>query len=154
MSRGSLAIFGSTKLGSMETVKSMTDKYNIPFFSWSFFVQNKEKLNQRLEKIVNKAQNKKSAKSGNSTQKLTKRNANFHPAQYEKGEPDKSDYSKSILYFKNTKKRMNREPRQMYLRPNIAPVLIETIKYYRFRSVYFFYNYEQGFCFFFFKYFE
>ena len=145
MSRGSLAIFGSTKLTSMETVKSMTDKYNIPFFSWSFFVQNKEEINQRFnQQIVNKVQIQIGT-SENDTIKLSKRGVNFQPANYEKGEYENSDYSKSILYFKNKNKRISREPRQLYLRPNIAPVLIETIKYYRWKSVFYLYNYEQGF---------
>lgn len=46
MSNNRIAIFGSSTLSSLELVKSITNKYNIPYFTWSNFGLKNDKEGQ------------------------------------------------------------------------------------------------------------
>lgn len=81
-----------------------------------------------------------------------KRNLNFKPTRtdYEYGYAyeyeNKENFNTGIEYLKNMNKvsSSSKEHRQLYMRPNLAPVLIELIKFYRWPSIYFIYNHEHG----------
>ncbi len=160
MSRGVLAIFGSTNLASFETVKSLTNKYNIPFISWSFFFQDDNYVLKTLDSFTDVRH--KSLKSPAKVlidgeeilldeKQQQKRDINFKPTRtdYEYSyayEYDTKNFNNGIEYLKNMKKELSTktEERQIYLRPVFSRVLIEMAKYFKWQSVYFVYNHEHG----------
>ncbi len=156
MSRGVLAIFGSTNLASFEIVKSLTNKYNIPFISWSFFFQDNQNILRALQSRNDLTKhsllkNETVISPVNNNIKQQKRDLNFKPTRtdYEYSYPyeyETKNYNNGIEYLKNMKKELatKTEEKQIYLRPLISDILIEMVRYYRWESVYFVYNHEHG----------
>lgn len=165
MSRGVLAVFGSTNMSSFNTVRFLTNKYNIPYMSWSYFYKDQSSLNTRLDDLATRL--KRSSKEGImdiSIKDLTdveetpeemlisraKRNVNFNPSgrDYEYlygGEYDSKDmYNIGIEYLKNMKREVVNDEKQLYLEPNLGRALTELVKFYQWPSVYYIYNHDKG----------
>ena len=154
MSRGVLAIFGATNKASFQIIKSLTNKYNVPFISWSTYYTDPATLYSDLDKLI--VQHKKSEEKLPEIEDHTneKRSVNFKPSrtdyEYSYGSEyeSKDPVSTGIEYLKNMKRDVKIEEKQLYLRPDFGPVLIELIKYYQWPTVFYIYNHELGIQFF------
>ncbi len=139
MSRGVLAIFGSTSYSSMETVKSITNKYNIPFFSWSHLYRLRKGPDSMHQTIATKSLIFK--RESTNFVPNNKKNVEYDEAEYE------SEYEENPnaqIEYLNSNSEMTDQHSQLYLRPDLAPVLIELIKHYKISSVYYIYNHDNG----------
>ena len=167
MSRGVLAIFGSTNISSFDTVRSLTNKYNIPFLSWSFFSNDPSSLNKKPNEAV--IRSKKLTKEEHDSMEIRienlvsdvkgtealiskpKRNVNFNPTSkdyeylYGSEYESKDGFNIGIEYLKNMKRDAGNDEKQLYLQSNLRKALVELIKFYQWNSVYYLYNHEKGF---------
>ena len=153
MSRGVLAIFGSVSHSSIDTVISLSNNYNIPFIFWSSFAKLKKSLiNTDFYLNIKANRSKRFEKFSLGCYK------DMIMSAFESNLERKTD-SRDFLVLK--KKRGNNPPitnlnsdkvkynshTQLYLKPDIKPLLIELIRFYEWRNIYYIYNNEQGFFF-------
>ena len=145
MSRGVLAIFGSTSFSSMDMVKSMTNKYSIPYITWSHFMGSphdimRTKVFEQRSLIGSRVA---ATRPSVTMAKRNNKNAEYDETEYEAVEEEDAPNAK-VEYIKSDEEA--NEFTQLYLRPNLAPVLIELIKFYKWPAVYYIYNHDHGIC--------
>ena len=75
--------------------------------------------------------------------KRNNKNAEYDETEYEAVEEEDAPNAK-VEYIKSDEEA--NEFTQLYLRPNLAPVLIELIKFYKWPAVYYIYNHDHGIC--------
>jgi hypothetical protein len=131
MSRGVLAIFGSFSSSfSINAIRSITNHYDLPFISISnvprrgYYEQLKSDYEIRNKLLTNTTNNYKDIIMNvvNKQSEIIKDNNRTNELNVT------SNFTHS----------------QLYMRPNIIPVLIELIKHYKFSTIYYIYNYESG----------
>jgi hypothetical protein len=132
MSRGVLAIFGSfSSSSSINIIRSITNHYDLPFISITNVPRRGyyEQLQSDYE-IRNKLLN-------NSTSNNYK-DIIMHVVNKQ------SEVIKDNNRTNELNVTSNFTHSQLFMRPNIIPVLIELIKHYKFSTIYYIYNYESG----------
>jgi len=131
MSRGVLAIFGSFSSSfSINAIRSITNHYDLPFISISnvprrgYYEQLKSDYEIRNKLLTNTTNNYKDI-----IMNVVNKQSEFIKDNNRTNELNvTSNFTHS----------------QLYMRPNIIPVLIELIKHYKFSTIYYIYNYESG----------
>jgi hypothetical protein len=139
MTRGPFAIFGTSEWSTLNTLKSFTNFYNVPYVSWSYL-------------------DRKPFYSMNQIKSLNSKITNHHKSysnSYEKIFLRREDYDlieqKTFIKIQNhTNMNSFKQPSyQLFLKPDLVPVLIELIRFYDWKHFYYIYNYENGnnYCF-------
>ncbi len=142
MSRGVLAIFGPTKQTSINTLNSVTDFYNIPYISWSFLDRAKSPLvkEQHVRRFRNSNCKSRVVDYGifRNPRSIRKKSSNDLQDEYAADNILTNDFSDFTSEDTTSS--------QLYLRPNIYPVIIEILKHYKLINIYYIYNHEHGIC--------
>jgi len=135
MTRGPFVIFGTSEWSTLNTLRSFTSFYNIPYVTWSYLDRKPfYTINQMKNLNMKKIDDQKSFASS-----------------YEKIFLRREDYDlveqKSLIKIQNQSTNMNSNKLssyQLFLKPDLVPVLIELIRFYDWKQFYYIYNYENG----------
>ena len=127
MSQGAVAIFGDLNVASLNSIRSFVNNHNIPFFSWSYPSYENEEIqftdlkskeeSSDIEGLNNVLEN---VAGGLETSNLEANN--------QKNIPLSTDYRNYLIN----------------MHPTISPLLIKLIKNFRWKTVYYLYNHDEG----------
>lgn len=130
MEKGVLAIFAQTSSASSVSLKSFTNSYEMPFFSMSHPYHEVEKMPDLL-----------STDDDSSVSTVTK-----SLPENNDSEDDQDDDSTSPEPTKapidDKQQELNNFQLNMY--PDMVPLLVSLIKYNRWKTIYYVYNYDEG----------
>jgi hypothetical protein len=139
MSRGVLAIFGPTKQTSINTLNSVTDFYSIPYITWSY-------LNRGQSTLAK--ENVRRFRNSNCRNRVVDYGVLRNPrSKHTRGANEFQDeYAVENILTTDLSDFTNEETTssQLYLRPNIYPVIIELLKHYKLANIYYIYNHDHG----------
>ncbi len=128
MEKGVLGIFGYTAASSAYTLKTFANLYRVPFIS--------------LSPPISKYHNKMERKFEDSYEEIESSNEPQSEIESSKRDADSKLIEASELTT-NTES-SNIEEYQLNMYPDMIPLLVSLIKYNRWKTMYYFYNYEEG----------
>jgi hypothetical protein len=134
MTRGPFVIFGTSEWSTLNTLKSFTNFYNMPYVTWSYLDRKPfHTINQIKHLNMKKNDNQKSF--SNSYEKIFLRREDYDLIE-----------QKSLIKIQNHSNINSNKPSsyQLFLKPDLVPVLIELIRFYGWKQFYYIYNYENG----------
>ena len=157
MSRGVLAIFGTTSWSSVSMLNSFTSYYGVPFISWSHLARTRTPAYKLLTDNSSLAGHRKFLRfhrelSDYSFAKGDARGVRVPRNSFDmENEYDVVDYSnndelllESLEIDDQDSNLKDNSPTQLYLRPDLALAMIELISSYGWTNIYYIYNHEQG----------
>lgn len=159
MSRGVLAIFGTTSWSSVNVLNSFTSYYGVPFISWSHLARTRMPAYKLLTDNSSIHGNKKFNRFHRELSDYSfvpgSQRARAARSSFDmENEYDVVDYSsndellmESLEVDDQDGNLKDNSPTQLYLRPDLALAMIELISSYGWTNIYYIYNHEQGECF-------
>ena len=125
MANGVVAIFADLNVATLNSIRSFVNNYNIPFFTWTYPSYNPKEI-ELFDMQYKESDSGYETLDNLKNYSTNPTNTNIKIEKYSK----ESKYNKRN-YILNT-------------HPTISPLLIKLIKNYRWKTVYYFYNHEEG----------
>lgn len=126
MSRGVLAIFGPVIPESYNTLKTFSNSFHIPYITWDSPIYEDEEPLQTENDVDDSTEDEIRTKDEFVKKKIDVDN-----------DDDNSEYDELLTGSDISNF-------QLFLYPDISPMLIELIKQNRWKTLYYIYNHERG----------
>ena len=142
MEKGVLGIFGFTGAASAHTLKTYANLYKYPFISISPPTNNRYEQIRKKKSVFNEFENE----FQEDERQLNSRdveNAVENENNYDPSNSKEMAAQKNSNFFESTNN-SEVEDYQVNMFPDMIPLLVSLLKYNRWKSVYYFYNYQEG----------